>query len=253
MSVIKTNTIDYMMFFTNNGKMYRTVVDNIPDGTNTTKGVPINTLVQLEPNEKVIAVTSLHRKTLPQFAIFVTKSGMIKKTYLSEYMSTKRNAGIAAIKVKEGDSVAKVIFQDDEEMILITKNGMSIRFATKTIGAIGRLAVGVKGINLAEDDEIIAALPIHKETDTVAIFAASGIGKKVSLKDFPIQTRGGKGTIASKEEVAGAAMVSDEDNILLVGNNSSICISATEVPLLSKSSNGNILIKNNRVHSITKI
>ena len=253
MSVIKTNTIDYMMFFTNNGKMYRTVVDNIPDGTNTTKGVPINTLVQLEPNEKVIAVTSLHRKTLPQFAIFVTKFGMIKKTYLSEYMSTKRNAGIAAIKIKEGDSVAKVIFQDDEEMILITRNGMSIRFATKTIGAIGRLAVGVKGINLAEGDEIIAALPIHKETDTVAIFAASGIGKKVLLKDFPIQTRGGKGTIASKEEVAGAAMVSDEDNILLVGSNGSICISATDVPLLNKSSNGNILIKNSRIISTTKI
>ena len=253
MSVIKTNTIDYMMFFTNNGKMYRTVVDNIPTGTNTTKGVPINTLVQLEPNEKVIAVTSLHRKTIPQYAIFITKRGMIKKTYLSEYMSMKRNAGIAAIKIKDGDSVAKVIFQDNEEMIIITRKGMSIRFATKEIGAIGRLAVGVKGINLVEDDEVIAALPIHKDTDTVAIFAVSGIGKKVALKDFPIQTRGGKGTIASKEEVAGAAMVSDEDNILLVGNNSSICISATEVPLLSKSSNGNILIKNNRVHSITKI
>ena len=253
MSVIKTNTVDYMMFFTNNGKMYRTIVDNIPTGTNTTKGVPINTLVQLEPNEKVIAVTSLHRKTIPQYAIFITKRGMIKKTYLSEYMSMKRNAGIAAIKVKDGDSVARVIFQDDEEMILITKKGMSIRFATKAIGAIGRLAVGVKGINLAEDDEIIAALPIHKETDTVAIFATSGIGKKVALKDFPIQTRGGKGTIASKEEVAGAAMVSDEDNILLVGNNGSICISATDVPLLNKSSNGNILIKNSRVISTTKI
>ena len=253
MSVIKTNTVDYMMFFTNNGKMYRTVVDNIPTGTNTTKGVPINTLVQLEPNEKVIAVTSLHRKTIPQYAIFITKRGMIKKTYLSEYMSMKRNAGIAAIKIKDGDSVAKVIFQDDEEMIIITRKGMSIRFATKTIGAIGRLAVGVKGINLAEDDEVIAALPIHKDTDTVAIFAVTGIGKKVDLKDFPIQTRGGKGTIASKEEVAGAAMVSDEDNILLVGNNGSICISATDVPLLSKSSNGNILIKNSRVISTTKI
>ena len=193
--------------------------DNIPSGTNTTKGVPINTLVQLEPNEKVIAVTSLHRKTLPQFAIFITKQGMFKKTYLSEYMSTKRNAGIAAIKIKEGDSVAKVIFQDDEEMILLTKKGMSIRFATKSIGAIGRLSVGVKVINLAEGDEIIAALPIHKVTDTVAIITVSGIGKKVDLKDFPVQTRGGKGTIASKEEIAGAAMISDEDNLLLVGIN----------------------------------
>lgn len=253
MSAIKTNTVDYMMFFTNNGKMYRTIVDNIPDGTNVTKGVPISTLIQLDPNEKIIAVTSLHRKTIPQYAIFITKLGMVKKTYLSEYMSAKRNAGIAAIKIKEGDSVANVIFQDDEEMILLTKKGMSIRFATKTIGAIGRLSIGVKGINLAEGDEVIASLPIHKETDTVAIFTVSGMGKKVSLKDFPIQTRGGKGTIASKEEIAGAAMISDDDNILLVGNNSSICISATDIPLLNKSSNGNIMIKNNRVRSITKI
>ena len=253
MSTIKTNTVDYMMFFTNNGKMYRTVVDNIPDGTNAGKGVPINTLIQLDPNEKVIAVTSLHRKTLPQYAIFITKQGMFKKTYLSEYMSAKRNAGIAAIKIKEGDSVANVIFQDDEEMIILTKKGMSIRFATKVVGAIGRLAVGVKGINLAEGDEVIAALPIHKDTDTVAIFTTSGMGKKVDLKEFPIQGRGGKGTIASKEEIAGAAMVSDEDNILLVGNKSSICISAKEVPLLTKTSSGNILIKNNRVVSITKV
>ena len=253
MSTIKTNTVDYMMFFTNNGKMYRTVVDNIPDGTNASKGVPINTLVQLEPNEKVIAVTSLHRKTIPQYAIFITKQGMFKKTYLSEYMSAKRNAGIAAIKIKEGDSVANVIFQDDEEIIILTKKGMSIRFATKTIGAIGRLSVGVKGINLAEGDEVIAALPIHKDTDTVAIFTVSGMGKKVNLKEFPLQGRGGKGTIASKEEIAGAAMVSDEDNILLVGNKSSICISTTEVPLLTKTSSGNILIKNNRIVSITKV
>ena len=253
MSTIKTNTVDYMMFFTNNGKMYRTIVDNIPDGTNITKGVPINSLIQLEPSEKIIAVTSLHRKTTPQFAIFITKQGIFKKTYLSEYMGAKRNAGIAAIKIKEGDSVAKVIFQDEEDMILLTKKGMSIKFATKTIGAIGRLSIGVKGINLAKDDEVIAALPIHKETDTVAIITTSGLGKKVTLNEFPIQARGGKGTIASKEEIAGAAMVSDEDNILILGNTSSICISTKDIPLTSKSSQGNILIKNNRIISITKI
>ncbi len=255
MSVIKTNTVDYMMFFTDAGKMYRTVVDNIPDGNNTTKGVPINTLVQLASNEKVIAVTSLHRKVLPQFAIFITKNGMFKKTFLSEYMNAKRNAGIAATKVREDDVLKKVIFQDNEEMIIITKKGMSIRFDTKSIGAIGRLALGVKGINLAEDDEVVAALPIHKDTDTVGIFTSNGLGKKVALKEFASQTRGGKGTIVYKptgnETVVGAAMLSDDDNILLAGNNS-ICISATDVPILGKSAQGNILTKNN-VISVTKV
>lgn len=252
MSTIKTNTVDYMMFFTDKGKMYRTIVDNIPDGTNATKGVPINSLVQLESDEKVIAVTSLHRQVLPKFAIFITKQGLFKKTLLTEYMSTKRNAGIAAIKIKEGDSVANVIFQDDEDIIIITKKGMSIKFPTKDIGTIGRLTTGIKGINLAEDDEVIAALPIHKDTDKVAIFTAGGLGKKVDLKDFPSQNRGGKGTIVSKEEIVGAAMVSDEDNILVVGNKSSICFSAKDIPLLSRSGLGNILIKNNRVLSVTK-
>lgn len=258
MSTIKTNTVDYMMFFSDTGKMYRTVVDNIPDGTNTTKGVPINSLIQLENNEKIIAVTSLHRKSIPQFAVFVTKQGMFKKTFLNEYLGAKRNAGIAAIKLREDDSVASVIFQDTEDMVIITKGGMSIRFETKSIGAVGRVAMGVKGIKLAEDDEVIAALPIHKETDMIGIFTSGGMGKKVELKDFPLQGRGGKGTYVYKPtaetgEVVGAAMLDDKDNVLLVGNYSSICISATEIPVVSKLATGNILIKNNRVLSIAKL
>ena len=254
LSTIKTNTIDTMMFFTDAGKMYRTVVDNIPDGTNTTKGTPINNIIKLDGNEKVIAVTSLHRKTTPQFAIFVTKKGMFKKTYLSEYMNGKKNTGIAALKLKEDDSVANIIFQDDEDMVIITRNGMSIKFATKDIGAIGRVAIGVKGVNLAEDDEVVAALPIHKDTDTVGIFMVTGVGKKVALNDFPMQARGGKGTIIAKGGgVVGAAMISDEDNILIIGTNSSICIPATDVPLISKMGQGNILIKNSRIISITKV
>ena len=257
MSTIKTNTVDYMMFFTNNGKMYRTVVDNIPNGTNTTKGTTIDNLVQLEPGEKVIAVTSLHRKTTPQFAIFVTKQGMLKKTYLKEYMEAKRNAGIAAIKLREGDSVAAVLFQDEEDMIIITKNGMSIKFATKPVGAIGRLTMGVKGINLNENDEVVAALPIHKDTDTLGVFLSNGFGKRVALSDFPIQTRGGKGTIVYKQEgdtvVIGAAMLDEDDNVLITGNKTSICISAKEILLSPKNSAGGTLLKNNRVMSITKI
>jgi DNA gyrase subunit A len=252
MSTIKTNTVDYMMFFTNTGKMFRTVVDNIPDGTNTTKGVPINSLIQLDNNEKVIAVTSLHRKSIPKFAIFITKNGLFKKTFLSEYLGAKRNAGIAAIKLKEGDSVANVIFQDDEDMVIITKEGMSIRFETKGIGAAGRNTMGVKGINLKENDEVISALPIHKDTDYIGIFTENGMGKKIKIEDLPKQARGGKGTIASKKPVAGAAMISDEDNILLSGLSNSICISAKEVPLSSKIAEGNIMT-HNRVVSISKI
>ena len=178
---------------------------------------------------------------------------MFKKSYLTEYMSTKRNAGIAALKLKDKDSVSTVSFQDDEDIIIITKNGMNIRFKTNDIGAVGRVTMGIKGIKLAENDEVLTALPVHKETDCVGIFTTDGLGKKIAIKDFTIQSRGGKGTILTKKEIAGAAMISDEDNILLTGSNSSICISAKDVPLTSKIAEGNIMIKSNKVISVTKI
>ena len=251
--VIKTNTVDTLMFFTTKGKMYRTIADNIPTGTNITKGIPVNSLIKLDKNEKVIAITSLHRKSTPKYVIFVTKNGMVKKSYLEEYTKTNRNTGIAALNVKENDEVVRIIFQDEEDMILLTKNGMSIKFATKEINPVGRAAMGVKGIKLSEDDEIVAALPIHKTSDTVAIFTENGLGKKVSLEDFPLQGRGGKGTICSKSSIIKGLMISNEDNILICGNKSSICISAKDIPLLSKISQGNILLKDNKVLSATKI
>ena len=259
LDVIRTNTVDNIMFFSSKGKMYRTLADNIPSGTNITKGVPIGTLVKLEPNEKIIAITSLHRKTTPKFIIFVTKNGMIKKTYLEEYTKTNRNTGIAALNVKKGDSVVNILFQDDEDLLLVTKNGMSIRFDTKDIGAVGRVARGVKGVKLSEGDEIVSAMSVHKTTDQVGIFTSKGLGKKVELKDFPAQKRGGKGTIVYKPteqtgNIIGATMLSDEDNILLCGNKSSICISAKDVPILSKVGQGNIMIKTGQtIMSITKI
>lgn len=258
LDVVKTNTIDTMMFFTNKGKMYRTVVDNIPNGTNVSKGTMISDLVKLGNDEKVIAVSSLHRKTKPQYIIFITKNGMVKKSYLEEYTKTNRNTGIAALNVKDDDEVVDIIFQDEEDMILITKNGMSIRFETKAVNPIGRIGMGVKGIKLAEGDEVIAGLPIHKTSDQVAVFTSAGIGKKVELKEFPSQSRGGKGTVIYKPSaqtgvLVGAAMISDEDNILICGNKTSICISAKEIPQIGKTGIGNILIKNNLVMSITKI
>lgn len=253
LDVVKTNTVDTMMFFTNCGKMYRTLVDNIPVGTNATKGCLISDLVKLDNDEKIIAVTSLHRKTTPKFAIFITKKGMIKKTYLEEYMSARKNTGIAALRVRDDDEVVDVIFQDEEPIILISKNGNSIKFETKDITPVGRVTLGVKGMRLDENDEIVAALPIHKDTDNLAIFTTNGLGKKVELNEFPLQGRGGRGTICSKEEIAGALMISDEDNILLCGNKNSLCIAATEIPLLGKISLGNIMIKDNKILKVTKI
>ena len=259
MEAISTNTIDTLMLFSNFGKLYKIVVDNIPNGTNISKGVPISTLVNLNNGEKIMAATSLYRSSKAQYAIFVTSQGMFKKTYLEEYMSGRNSkTGIAALKLKENDEVVDITFLNEEDIILITEKGMSIRFETSSIAPIGRIAMGVKGIKLNEDDCVIAALPIHKETDSVAVFASNGVGKKTSLNEFPLQARGGKGTYVYKPtdstgELIGAEMVSDEDNILIIGNYSTICISAKDIPLIGKAGVGNVLIKNNIINSILKI
>lgn len=255
LDVCKTNTVDVMMFFSTKGKMYRCLVDRIPDGTNATKGQPIASLVSLDIDEKIIAVSSLHRKTKPKYVIFITKQGMIKKTYLEEYEKTNRNSGVAALTLREGDELADIIFQDDEELILITKKGMGIRFQTTFITPVGRIALGIKGIKLNEGDEVLCALPIHKESDYLAVITENGMGKKLNLTELTTQARGGKGVIITSKDsiIAGAAMVDDTDSILVCGNYSSICIAAKDLPIIGRTGLGNILIKNNRVSSIAKI
>ena len=252
MEMISTNTVDTLMFFTNKGKMYRTIVDNIPTGTNASKGIAINTIVNLENDERVIAMSSLYRKTNAKYVVFVTKQGLFKKTYIEEYMKTNRNNGIAAIKLKEEDSVVGVTFLDEEDVILITKGGYAIHFETKSINPIGRLTSGVKGIKLSENDEVENILPVHKTTDSIAIIGKDGLGKKMELSDFPLQGRGGKGIIIYKgADIVGSEMIAAEDNLLLVGDKT-LCISTKDIPMLGKTAVGNILIKGN-VSKVVKL
>lgn len=253
LDLISTNTIDTLMVFTQKGKMYGILVDSLPVGTNTSKGIRISSLINMELDEKVIAVTSLYRKTDAKYVIFNTKQGLFKKTLLEEYTATKRKTGIQAIKLKEGDSIANVTFCNEEEFLVITKQGMSIRFETNMIAPIGRVASGVKSIKLSDDDEVLVGLPIHKTTDSLAVFDKAGMCKKTVLEEFPIQGRGGKGLKCSAKEIVGAALVSDEDNILLVGVPNSICISAKEIPSLGRIAVGNATIKNSIVKKVVKI
>ena len=253
LDLISTNTIDTLMVFTDKGKMYRVLVDNLPVGTNVSKGVRLSTLVNMEPGEQVIAVTSLYRKTAAQYVVFITKQGLFKKTLLEEYTSVKRSTGIQAIKLKEGDSIANVTFCNEEEFIVVTKNGMSIRFETAAIAPIGRATSGVKSIKLDENDEVLIGLPIHKATDCLAVFTKTGMAKKTALDEYPIQGRGGKGLKCAGSEIIGAALVDDTDNILLVGMPNSICFNAKEIPQLTRVSIGNQMIKNSIIKKAVKL
>ena len=258
LDTISTNTIDNLMVFTNKGKMYKILVDNLPIGTNSSKGTNIRNLINLEPQEEVIAVSSLDRKSENKYVVFITKKGLIKKTYLDEYKSMKKSTGIIAIKLNENDSIANVLLMNEENMIIITKKGMSIYFETKEINPTGRISMGVKAIKLNEDDDVITGIPIYDTNLDLAIFTSSGLGKKMKMSDFTIQNRAGKGVSIYKNSITsdslvGATIVSNDDNILLIGKPNSICISSNDIPLLTKAGMGNIMIKNSKISKIVKL
>lgn len=257
-AVIRTNTIDSLMVFTDKGKMYRILVDNIPVGTNTTKGQPLQSLIEMEANEKPTLIYSIYRDTDANYVLFVTKNGIVKKTSLDEYIKTKKKTGLAAITIKEGDKLASVNLIKDEDIILVTKQGMMIRFNSTEVTTSSRATVGMKGISLSDGDEVVSALPIRHEEDQIAIISEKGLGKKFAVKEAIKQKRAGKGLICYKPteasgDVIGANLVSDEDSILLVGVPNSICISAKDIPLQSRTALGNQLIKSGKITSITKV
>ena len=256
-AVIKTNTIDSLMVFTNKGKMYRILVNDIPVGTNATKGQSIKSLIAMDTDEEATLIYSIYRDTNAKYILFVTKNGVIKKTSLDEYTKTKKKTGIAAIGLKEGDTLASVGLCSDEDLILLTHEGMGIKISLKEIPTSSRTAMGIKGITLKEDDYVVAALPVRHTTDQLAIFAESGLGKKIKLEELPVQKRAGKGLMvykptSSSGKIVCGTLVEDSDMILLIGPLNSICISAKDIPLLSRPSLGNIMMKG-VINSVTKV
>ena len=154
-AVIRTNTIDSLMVFTDQGRMYRILVNDIPVGTNTTKGQSIRSLIAMEPNETPTLIYSIYRDTDAKYILFVTKNGMIKKTALEEYVKTKKKTGIAAITLKENDVLASVNLVKDEDVVLLTHDGMGIKISSQDVAATSRATSGVKGITMKPEDYIV--------------------------------------------------------------------------------------------------
>ena len=257
-AVIRTNTIDSLMIFSNKGKMYRLLVNDVPVGTNVSKGQSVKSLVNMEIDEEPVIIYSIYRDTDAQFVLFVTKNGLVKKTTLDEYVKTKKKTGLAAINIKEDDDLAAVSLVKDEQLILITSKGMCIRFDSKEVGPTSRTSTGIKGINLADDDYVVSAIPVRSLTDKLAVFATNGVAKRIDLTEIPVQKRAGKGLACYKPtdstgRVSAATLVEDADSVLVLGDKSSICIEASEIPVLGRASIGNQVIKNSKVLSVSKV
>lgn len=257
-AIIRTNTIDSLMVFTDKGRMYRILVDNIPSGTNASKGVPIKSLIEMETSENPTLIYSIYYDTDAKYVLFTTKNGVVKKTTLEEYTKTKKKSGITAINLRENDELAAVSLIKDEPLMLITEKGMGIKFKSTDIPASGRATMGVKGINLGEGDGVAAVLPIRNENDLIAIFTSNGLAKRIKLAEFITQSRGGKGIIcykpnASTGYVVSASLVSDEDSLLISGTSKSICINAKDISILGRTSTGVQVIKEGHITSVSKI
>lgn len=250
--IIRTNTQDYLMIFTNQGNMYRLLVDDIPEGTNASKGFPVDALVEMNSNEKAQVIYSIYRDTTAQYICFVTKQGIIKKTSLDEYLKTSKKKGLIAIKLREGDEIASAFLIKDENVFIFTKKNQGIRFKSTDVGATSRITTGIKGIELNKEDEVLTAIPIRNENDYLAIFSENGMGKKFPVKDITIQGRGGKGQKYGKDPVAAITLLDNNDTILVVGNKTSICVKASDIPISNKNTIGNIIIKGNIV-GVSKI
>ena len=154
--------------------------------------------------------------------------------------------------------MAAVSLIKDEQLILVTENGMAIRFDSKEVSPTSRATSGVKGINIGVDDRIVSAIPVRNTNDKLAIFAQNGMAKKFSLEELPLQKRAGKGLMCYKPtdstgNVAAATLVEDADSVLIIGDKTSICVSASEIPILGRSSIGNLVIKNSKIQSVSKV
>jgi DNA gyrase subunit A len=224
------STHDYLMFFTNSGRVYVERVHEIPDMGRASKGRSIANLLQLQANEKVAALIRVEGKygpnreditwRQPNQVFFATRLGTVKKTALEDFQNV-RKGGIIAINIEEADSLIEVrLTSGHDEMVLITKEGMSIRFSEENVRSMGRNTTGVRGIALEKTDAVVALAIVNLQAQLL-VAGENGLGKRTGFDEYRLQSRGGKGIITMKTTdktggVIGALTVSDSDELMLI-------------------------------------
>ena len=238
----ETDTNDWLSVFTAAGKMYKIQTKDIPEGTTASKGIGIAALLEMGSDTPVAYF--LHSQFGEGTLLFVTSRGQIKCAKMEEFTST-RKGGIIATKLREGDSVTAVMEYHGEDVEVITKKGMSIHLRGSDIPTQGKNTLGVKGMNIAEDDSVAQVLLIPKDTIGLVVIAETGQGKRIPLSELPPQGRGGKGvSITPKNDFAGAVFITKEDSrILFVMPSGVKSESARQIPLHSRVNTGVQIIK----------
>jgi len=211
------STHDYIMFFMNNGRVYVEKVYEVPEGTRASKGKSVSSFLQLQKDEKIAAMVCVKEFSESLHLVMCTKNGVTKKTTLADYANPRRG-GIIGIKLEEGDAlIGSVLTNGENEIVLITFKGMSIRFKESDLRDQGRATVGVTGMRFGEKDDYIKTIAVVDPSCTLLVASEEGIGKRTPFDDYRLQSRGGSGVIAIKSEaVAGALSVHENDEIMLL-------------------------------------
>ena len=250
--IFTASTHDVILFFTNKGKVYKLRGYEIPEAGRTAKGTAIVNLLSLDPGEKVSAVIPIQNFADDKYLLMATKNGLIKKTALKEYDSN-RKTGLQGITLKEEDELIAVRLTDGQDnVVLVTRNGMCITFDEKDVRPIGRVSQGVIGIRLDEDDEVIGMESvISGGKATLLAITENGFGKRTELDEYRVQIRGGKGVITYKitqktGKLVGVRIATEEDDVMLITDTGTIIrISVKDVSVLGRSTQGVTLMRTN--------
>ena len=256
-----TSTHNYIMFFTNTGRVYRMKGYEIPEAGRTARGTAIINLLQLMPDEKITAMIPIREYEDGKYLFMATKKGLVKKTPITDYANV-RKTGLAAITLREDDELIEVKITDNEkDIIMVTKYGQCIRFKEQDVRSTGRTSMGVRGMNLSDRDEVIG-MQLHTQGDYLLIASEKGMGKRTAIEEFTCQKRGGKGVKCYKitektGNVIGVKAV-NEDNEIMIINTEGIVIrmECAGISILGRVASGVKLINldsNTKVASIAKV
>ena len=241
------NSHDYVLFFTDKGRVYRLKCYEIPEGSRQSKGMNIANLLPIDADEHVTSMIKVHEFDEDKYLIMVTRKGIVKRIELNAY-NTARKGGLIALELNEGDELAWVRMTDGEsEVIVATKKGMAIRFKETDVRPMGRQARGVKAITLREDDEVIGMSTVREDAYVLTV-SETGYGRLSKLSDYRIQSRGGKGLtnyhVEKYGDVAAIKVVDMDDDIIIISSDGVIIrIQASSIRVCSRPSKGVTVMK----------
>lgn len=260
--LISTTTHSLMLFFTNRGRVYKLNAYEVPEGKRTSKGTAIVNLLQLNPGEKIARTISFNTDSKEnddlKYLLFATKSGIVKKTPISDFNNINKS-GLIAINLKDGDELIGVNrTSGEEDIILVTENGMSIRFNENDVRAMGRTATGVKGITLSKGDQVVSMDLISNGSDLLVV-SEKGFGKRTETEEYRPQIRAGKGiktyNINSKTgKLVGATLVNEDDEMMMINSNGVLIrIRVNEISIFGRVTSGVKLMKTDEEVEVVSI